>query len=179
MALATPADVAAALGRTLTPEETARANQLLAIATEAVSAATGGYRFEPGAYTVCRAVRDGRIRLPAKVASVSTVSAVDTATGAATPLTGWELHGNTVYAVKACTAEVAFTVTDAVPDVIVALVAGVAAATLSRPQSEAHQLVAGQFSVSFAESSGRVWFSKSDKAILSRYRPPKPAVSLL
>lgn len=178
MTLATPADVATALGGTLDPAQTGRVEQLLRIASEAVLTATDGFRFEPGTYTTRRKVHGGRVRIPARVESVTTVSAVNPTTGAPTPITGWTLYGSTLYGVKACTAEVTFEVTEAVPKSIADLVAGVVAATLSGPAVGAQSLGAGPFTVSFADSSGRVWFSKSDKAILARYRGPKRAIDL-
>lgn len=179
MALATLADVETAIGRTLSGEESGRVGQLLETASAAVSAETGGFRFEPGSYTVQRRVRGGRVRLPAKVDSVTSVSSVNTDTGVTTPIAGWTLSGNTVYAVDACTAEIAFTVTAGVPASIVALVAGVATATMAGPAAGVESLGTGPFSVSFIDGSGRVWFSKTDKAILCGFRLPKPAIALL
>lgn len=177
--LATASDVEAALGRTLLDTESDRVNQLLEIASEAVRTETGGFRFSPGTYTVRRIVRHGRIRLPARVDSVSTVSAVDPETGAASPILGWTAYGSTVYGVAACTAEVTFTVTKGVPSSIAALVAGVVSATMSTPQTGAKSAGAGPFTFSFMDGSGRVWFCKSDKAILALYRLPKSAIELL
>lgn len=179
MTLATPADVEAAIGRGLTAEETGRVGQLLETASAAVTEEAGGFRFEPGDYTVQRRVRSGRVCLPARVGAVTSVFAVDPETGATTPITGWNLSGNTVYGVNACTAEIVFTVITGVPPKIVALVAGVVAATVSMPTGGAQSMGAGPFTVSFVDGSGRVWFSKSDKAILARFRPPKPAIGLL
>lgn len=179
MTLATLADVETAIGRGLTEAETGRVEQLLETASAAVGEEAGGFRFEPGDYTVQRRVRGGRVRLPARVDSVASVSSVNAETGVATPITGWALSGNTVFAVNACLAEIAFTVTAAVPTKIVALAAGVVAATISMPASGAQSMGAGPFTVSFVDGSGRVWFSKTDKAILARFRPPKPAIGLV
>lgn len=178
MTLATPADVETAIGRSLTPAETGRVGQLLETASAAVTEEAGGFRFEPGDYTVQRRVCSGRVRLPAKAASVASVSSVNTETGVTTPITGWNLSGNTVYGINACTAEITFTVTAAVPTKVVALVAGVVAATVSMPTGGAQSMGAGPWTVSFVDGSGRVWFSKTDKAILSRFRLPKPAIGL-
>lgn len=177
--LATSSDVETAIGRSLTGPETARVAQLLATASDAVTAEANGFRFAPGDYTAARRVRRGRIRLPAKVDSVTSVSGVDERTGLATPLTGWTLAGNTVYGVDACMAIVEFTVTAAVPATVVALVAGVVAATVTGPVAGAQSMGAGPFTVSFVDGTGRVWLSKSDKAILARFRSPKPAIELV
>ena len=177
--LATQTDVEAALGRDLATSEEGRAAQLLATASEAVSAETNRYRFEPGTYTVRRKVHSGRVKIPAKVDSVASVASVDPDTGAPTPLTGWNLYGSTVYGIQACTAEIQFTVTEAVPAAVVAIVAGAVSATLSGPQQGASSETVGPWSVSYVDGSGRVWFSKSDKAILAKYRQPKHAVTLL
>lgn len=179
MTLATSADVEVAIGRSLAGAETDRVDQLLEIASAAVTAEAGGFRFAPAGYTVRRSVHRGRVRLPAKVAAVTAVSAVNRETGATTALDEWSLVGNTVYGIDACTAEIAFTVTADVPASIVAIVAGIVAATVSSPLGGAKSMDAGPFSVSFVDGSGRVWLSKSDKAILARYRPPKAAIGLV
>lgn len=179
MALATLADVESAIGRSLTPTETERVEHLLDTASAAAIREADGYRFMPGSYTVQRRVHGGRVPLPAQVASVTSVSSVDTETGVTAPLTGWTLLGNTVYAVDACTALIAFTVTADVRDAIVALIAGVVAATVAQPTSGAQSMGVGPFSASFVDGAGRVWFSKTDKAILAGYRQPRPAIALL
>lgn len=179
LALATPADVEIALGRTLAATEVGRVEQLLQTASAAAADTAGGFRFAPGDYTVRRRVHRGRVLLPATVESVTSVSSVDSETGATTTLTGWALAGNAVYGIDACDAEIAFTVTADVPDKIVALVAGAVAATVSSPAGGAQSMDAGPFSVSFVDGSGRVWLSKTDKATLCRFRPPKPAIGML
>ena len=86
-ALAIISDVEAGLGRSLTTAEIPRANALLALASAHVeSGDVTGYRFAPGAYTVGRKVRDGKVKLPAKVATVAAVRAVDQSNGAVTVL---------------------------------------------------------------------------------------------
>lgn len=177
--LATQADVAKALTRPLDPSESDRVDFLLATASDAVNAETGGFRFEPGDYTIRRKVNGGRVKIPARVDSVTSVSAVDPNTGAPTPITGWTLYGSTLYGVKTCTAEISFTVTEALPKSVVSIVAGAVAATLSGPIEGASSETVGPWTRSYVDGSGRVWFSKSDKAILAKYRQPKRSVTLL
>lgn len=177
--LATLADVETALGGPVDQAKTGRVEQLLRIASDAVLSATGGFQFEPGTYTSCRKVHCGRVRIPARVESVSAVSSVDPNTGSATPITGWTLRGNTLYGIKACTVDVTYTVAEVVPQTIADLVSGVVAATMSGPPVGASSMDAGIYRVSFVDSSNRVWFSKSDKAILARYRGPKRSIELI
>ena len=177
-AIATTADVVAALGRSLTTAEPDRATALLLLATAAVEAETRR-RFAPGTYTVGRKVRAGKVSLPATVDTVTEVRSVDQTTGTAQVLTGYTTRGRTIYGLPACFVEVDFTVTEAPPAEVVGVVAGIAAATISGPPVGASQESAGPFSVSYADSSGRVWLSASDKAILCRFRQPKSALELL
>ncbi len=179
MELATTADVETALGRDLTENEIGRVSLLLSTAAEAVAAETNRYRFEPGSYTVRRKVHGGRVKIPAAVDVITAVSSVDPETGAPSPITGWTLYGSTVYGIAACTAEIAFTVTADVPPAIVAIVAGAVASTLASDIQGVSSETVGPWTTSYVDGSGRVWFSKSDKAILARYRQPKHAVTLL
>lgn len=191
MALATTDDVAAALGRALTEAEEPRSESLLETASAAVEMAAGGYRFAPGEYVVTRVPRR-KVRIPAKVDSVESVTLVDDF-GAETVLTAWTLRGSTVYGVlpyrasqthfdlgEPCSLEVeiAFTVTEDVPAAVVSIVAGIVAATISAPPVGATSEGAGPFSISYADSSGRVWLSTSDRAILAKYRTPRSAIEL-
>ena len=180
-ALAIVSDVEAGLGRSLATVEIPRANSLLALASAHVEAETG-YRFAPGSHTVGRKTRDGKVILPAKVAAVTAVRLVDQSTGAVTVLaltTDYTTRGRTVYGLPWGFVEVDFTVTAAVPDEVVKLVAGIVASTLSGPPVGAASESAGTFAISYVNSSGKVWLSASDKAILARYRQPKPALDLL
>ena len=179
-ALAVVSDVEAGLGRSLTTEETPRATSLLVLASAHVeSGDVTGYRFAPGSYTIGRKVRDGKVVLPAKVATIAAVRAVDQSNGAVTVLTGFTSHKRTVYGLSAAFIEVDFTVTAAVPDEVVKLVAGIVASTLSGPPVGAASEGAGPFSISYVNSSGKVWLSASDKAILGKYKQVKPALDLL
>jgi hypothetical protein len=202
-ALATTTDVEGSLGRSLTTDEIPRASSLLTLASAHVeSSPVTGYRFAPGAYTVGREVRSFKIRLPGKVATIAAVRSIDPRTGAATVLvagTNYNNRGSTLYliagyggynwestfAVGPARArmfrtfiEVDFTVTAPVPDEIVNLVAGIVASTLSGPPVGASAETAGPFHISYVNSSGKVWLSASDKAILGRYKQPKPAIDL-
>lgn len=180
-ALAEDSDVEAALGRTLTTEEAARVDSLLTLASAAVSN-EAGYRFAPGNYTVERTVRGRRLRLPAKVATVASVTAVDPCDGTETEVLdeNYNLRGSTLYGLVDCRVVVAFTVTAEVPDEIVQLVAGIVASSItSTPLANVSSETAGPFTTSYVDSSGRVFLSKSDKLILKPYKQPKPALRLL
>lgn len=180
-ALATSADVEAALGRTLTAEESDRVDNLLTLASTAVENESG-YRFAPGDYTVERTVRGRRLRLPAKVATVESVTAVDICDGTETEVLeeNYNLRGSTLYGLLDCRVFVDFTVTEDAPAAIVAMVAGVVASSItSTPLANVSSETAGPFTTSYVDSSGRVFLSKSDKLILKPYRQPKPALRLL
>ena len=203
-ALAIVSDVEAGLGRSLTAEEIPRANSLLTLASVHVeSSAVTGYRFAPGAYTVGREVRTFKIKLPAKVAAVTGVRNINQRTGDSTDLTAgvnYTTRGSYLYLLTGYGGynresafaevdymrshmfrpfvEVDFTVTAPIPDEVVTLVAGIVASTLSGPPVGASAETAGPFHISYVNSSGKVWLSASDKAILSRYKQPKPALDL-
>lgn len=180
-ALAIVSDVEAGLGRSLTTDEIPRATALLALASAHVEAETG-YRFAPGAYTVGRRTRDGKVILPGTVATIAAVRSLDQDTGAVATLaltTDYTTHGRTLYGLRVAFVEVDFTVTEPVPEVISQLVAGIVASTLSGPPVGAASEGAGPFSISYVNSSGKVWLSASDKAILGRYKQLKPALDLL
>lgn len=181
-ALADDSDVVAALGRALSTEEAARADSLILLASAAVENETG-YRFAPDTYTVERRVRNGKVKIPAAVASVTTVKAIDQHDGAETLLvlgTDYTRRGSTLYGLSACWVEVVFVVTAAVPDVIVALVASIVANTIVTGATAAvSSVTAGPFSTSYVDSNGRVYLSKSDKLILAPYRQPRPAIGLV
>src|SRR5688572_14101471 len=101
MALATVPDVQKALGRPLESAEVDRTQNLLALASSAVEIETG-YKFAPGTYTVGRKPRDGKVRLPAAVASVETVTAVDQSTGNESTVTDYTRRGATLYGLSDC-----------------------------------------------------------------------------
>lgn len=179
MTLATTADVAKALGRSLTAAETDRATQLLEVASSEAVQAAGGYAFAPGSYTRTLLARDCKTSVRAKVATVGTVRAVDSVTGAETVLTGWTSRGSRLYQLG-CDGEVEvdFTVTDAIPVEVVAVVAGIVAATIGSPPVGAESESAGPFSISYVDSSGRVWLSASDRRTLGKYRRGPRAIRL-
>lgn len=181
-ALATSPDVEAALGRTLTTEEADRVDSLILLASAAVSN-EAGYRFAPDTYTIERRVRNGKVKIPATVASVTSVKAIDQCDGSETLLvlgTDYTRRGSTLYGLSDCWVEVVFVVTADVPDVIVALVASIVANTVVTGATAAVSTVtAGPFTTSYVDSNGRVWLSKSDKLILAPYKQPKPAIGLI
>lgn len=180
--LATTTDVANSLGRSLTAgAETSRATALLLLASAAVEVETG-YRFAPGSYTAGRKPRSGKVRLPAKVATVAAVREVDQSTGAATTLTlttDYTTRNGVLYGLSACFVEADFTVTAAIPTEVVGIVAGIVASTMSGPPVGAASEAAGPFSISYVNSSGKVWLAASDKAILRKYKQARPALDLL
>lgn len=197
--LADISDVEAGLGRSLATEEIPRANSLLILASAEVEAETR-YRFAPGDYTITRKMpNNGRFRIPASVDStVVAVRLVDQYRGVVTDLTAYTVHRGIIYGLYLGTGiygyrpdqsfatlpyrsrlvEIDFTVATAIPEVIVALVAGIVASTMSGPPVGASAESAGPFRLSFVNSSGKVWLSASDKAILARYKQPKPAIDL-
>lgn len=181
-ALADQPAVEAALGRTLTSGEVDRVEPLLLLASSFVEARTG-FRFAPGEYTVGRKVRRGRVSLLARVDSVDEVREVDERSGEVTTLTvvaDYTTRGRTVYGLGSrCFVEVDFTVTEAVPDEIVALVAGLVASVVEAPAANVESETAGPFQVSYMTSSGRVYLAESDKAVLKRYTQPRPAIDTL
>jgi hypothetical protein len=181
-ALAVSGDVAVALGRTLTTEEDARADSLILVASAFVEEWTG-YRFAPGEYTVGRKVRRGRVVLPATVATVDEVREVDQCDGSVETLTvttDYTTRLRTIYGLGSRQfVEVDFTVTAEVPPVVVALVAGMVAATLEAPAANVSSETAGPFQTSYIDSSGRVFLAVSDKATLRPYRQVRPAMDAL
>ncbi len=183
-ALATIADVAEALQRDLTDEEEAAAEGLLEVASGAVEAATGRL-FAKGTYTVSRRVSTApaSLRLPAKVASVTSVSVLDECDGSLTTVdaSSYTLRNSTIYGLRCYRGrevEVTFVVSDAVPDDIVALVAGVVAGRLASPAAGITSELIGPHQVTFGNNSGRIYFSASDNAVIRRYRRPGAAIRL-
>jgi len=205
-ALAIISDVESALGRSpgsLTVEENLRATSLLLLASMAVESETNQYRFAPGSYTIGRGVRTFKIKLPAKVAAITGVRNINQRTGDATDLVAginYTTRGSYLYLLTGYGGynresafaevdymrshmyrpfvEVDFTVTAPIPDEVAGIVAGIVASTMSGPPVGASAEHAGPFSISYVNSSGKVWLSASDKAILGRYKQPKPALDL-
>lgn len=177
MALATITNLEAALGRSLSAEETTRGEYLLRSAEAAILAETR-WRFE-GEHTIARRPHQGRITIPALAPTVSEVREVDETDGTATVLTDWTLRGRTIYGLTgSCLVEVDFAVADGtVPQEITDLTAGIAAASLPTTAGVS-QASAGSFQVSYVDATGRVYFSKSDKLILAKYRTPRRAIQL-
>lgn len=198
---ATTADVEDALGRSLTDEELAKANHYLFLASALVAKETNNYRFVPGDYTIGRYVHTRKVKLPAKVGSVSAVRLVNQIDGSVTTLvstTQYNLRGKTLYLRGVGSndnrfpfsefrmydvrvfVEVDFTITEPVPMDIVRITAGIVATTIAQPMTGSTAEVSGAYSVSQISSSGKVWLSSSDKAILERYKSQtKPSLDLL
>jgi len=189
-ALATVADVAKCLGRPLSgTEEEGRAETLLLLASAAFET-EAGYLFSPGTYNVGRRVHKGKVKLPAVVDSVTSVTSVDQTDGSTDVLSGYTLHRNTLYGLDGVVVdrpvrnpyplfvEVVFVVAEEtpIPALIVNLVANCVARTLAGPPVGASSETAGPFSVSYVNSSGDVYISKSDRLILSRYKQPENAI---
>lgn len=174
--LADTSDVEAMLGRPLAVGEDERAAGLLVLASAEVEAFTRR-KFATGAYSMSRVVRSGRVRLPAAVAEVTAVRAINT-DGSESEVAGYTVRGSTVYGLSGCEVVVDFTVTAAVPDPVVRVVAGMVAATLEAPPVGVSADIAGPFAQPLVASSGRIWMTKTDREILSRYALPKPAIAL-
>lgn len=181
-ALATTADVAASLGRSLTAEEEGRAAKLLVLASKAVLNRTR-FRFLPGTYTITRRPVDGQIKIPATIAALTSVTSVNQRTGVGTLLTAdadYTRRGRVLFGLDSYVKlEIVFTVSAAVPEEIVALVAGIVASTIAGPPVGASSEQAGPFVVSYVNSSGRVYLADSDKQILQPWVQPKLAADLL
>lgn len=183
-ALATVDDVAEALQRSLTSEEEDAAGGLIELASAAVESATHRL-FAPGTYTVTRKVpvNSPRLRLPASVASVTSVGLIDSRNGTLTTLSSslYTLRNSTLYGLncyRGREVEITFTVTASVPDEIVALVAGVVAGRLALPAAGVTSELIGPNQVTFGNNSGRIYFSASDNAVMRRFRLPGSAIRL-
>lgn len=180
MALASPSDVSAAIGRQLSGDEVARAILLLESASRVIETKTGR-RFEPGSYTVGRKVRRGRVMLPAANPTVTAVRSVDQRTGTTAVVAGddWNVVGATLYVRShPCFVQVDFTTEDPVPDAIIALAAGVVGGLITMPAAGVTSEMAGPYQVTFGNNSGRIFFSASDQEVIDSYRLPTYPVSL-
>lgn len=183
-ALATTTNVAASLGRSLVAgDETTRATSMLLTASRAVER-TAGYRFLPGSYTIKRITTgDLRLELPGDVATIAQVRDIDQYDGAATILTlttDYTVRGSRIYLMQYhAELEIDFTTTAAVPDEIVTLVANMVARSLAGPPVGASSESAGPFSISYVNTSGDVYLSKTDKLILGGYKQIRPAVAVI
>lgn len=180
--LATREDVEAGLGRSLTADEYARADALLVLASAHVEVTTRA-RFGPGPHTVGRRVRSGRVRLPGKASTVDEVRNIDECDGTATVLTvgvDYTARGRVVYGLGSrAYVEVDFTIAEDTPAPVVEVVAGIVASTIAGPPIGTASQSAGTYQVSYVNSTGKVWLSASDKAILGRYTNPTPAIDLV
>ena len=195
---ATTSDVATVLGRSLASTETLHVSNLILLASQMAAEETNNYRFAPGDYTIGRFLTSRHILLPAaSTLSVTAVRKIDQTTGAATLLTSgthYNTRGRTIYILNGSTSdvrfsfdiprlnplfwEIDFTVTDAIPTEIVALVIGIVTSTFTDPMTAASN-DGGSFAVSRVSSTGKVWFSASDKMILRKYKQTKNALEVI
>ena len=197
--LATVEDLAARLGRDLTPDEQARAGALLADASALVRRYTG-QRFEspPVTETVILRARGGEVRLPQRpVLSVDAVLAVVGLAGVAdVPVVGWRWDGRDLVHVDVCDDVVinlpailddvenyrprSYRVTyqhgyDEVPDDVVAVVCAATLRTLTAP-TMAGGVVAetiGGYSYRLADGTAggvAVTLNGADREALAPYR---------
>lgn len=172
VALATPADVEAELGRSLTSVEQARVETALESASDYVRTETGR-KWSAGTYTVARRPRDGRVHLdsPATVTAVVSVDAL----GAETTLTDYTLRGSTIYGLGyADRVEVTYTSTGDVPDEVMRVVAAMAAREITegRPQgATSYSVTTGPFgeSATFDEPTDSAEPTRAEMKILARY----------
>lgn len=175
-------DVESSLGRSLSAEETPRAEKLIRLASAHVEDVTRT-RLAPGTYTVGRRVRSGKVRVPGDAATVDAVREIDQQDGTATSLTlttDYTVRGRTIYGLFGREyVEIDFTISAPIPDDIIDVVSGIVAATISGPPIGVSAESAGTLSVSYVNSSGKVWLSASDKAILNRYTTPRLALNLI
>lgn len=181
---ATIADVEFMLGRTLTIYEHPHVNSLITLASALVDSETNQYAFEVGSHTVGRVVRNCRVMLSGKVASVDEVRVINKSDGSATVLVlddDYTVRGREVFFCSGSNyfAEVDFTVDAPIPDDIVSLVAGVVSSTLSDPMLAAANAMAGAYPVSKVTSSGKVWLSGAEKAILKKYKQPRASLDIV
>jgi|GEM_PF-3004935 len=180
MSLATTTDVSNSLGHSLTSDQNLRATSLLILASAFVTTHTG-FRFASGTYTIGRCLFErGKVKIPAGTPTGIAVRQIDPYTGTATTLTlatDYTVRGRMIYGVSG-DLEIDFTTNAAVPPVIVNLVAGMVAATMGGPATGVQSETAGAFAVSYVASSGKVFLSASDKAILGPWIQSKSAIVL-
>jgi hypothetical protein len=178
MALATSADVAAYLGRSLTDEESTKFASTLVLVASAIKDYTG-FRFEPGSYTISRVPRRGKVKVPAISPTVTAVAEVDEWDGSETAITDYTTRGATIYGLSYERVEVSFTAAAAVPDEIVTLAASLVGSVFAGPGVGVASEMTGPFQVSYVDNSGKVWFGATDKLILRKYKQLAASVSLV
>ncbi len=179
MSLASTTDVGNAMGGPLTTAQATRATSLLVIASSFVATHTG-FRFAAATYTIGRCA-SGKVKIPAMTPTAIVVRQINSYTGAATTLilgTDYTVRGRTIYSLHG-EVEVDFTTAASVPTTIKELVAGMVAATMSGPAAGVQSETAGPFQVSYIASSGKVFLSASDKAVLGPWVQPKTAIVVL
>lgn len=165
-ALATPADVAAELGRSLTDAETSRVDSLLDRASAYVRAETGR-RYQAGAHTVRRHARGGRIVLD-DAASVQAVRAVYD-DGSTSVLAEYTLRGSALYGLDlSCWVEVDYTATGTVPDEIRGVTAALVARMLTSPQAGLSARQAGPLMEQYRTVSDTA--TEADRVVLQAHR---------
>jgi hypothetical protein len=172
------AEVSAALGRTLDTAEQARAAALIPLASAHIEAYTGR-RFTPGPHTCGRVVRCGQVQLPSvTVDSVTTIQTLNMATGDVQEITDWVMRGNTIYRLPCGYVLIDYIAGSGIPVDVAGVAAGMVAAAVETPAGSPTSETIGPFSMSFNSQSGRVWLSKSDRAILGRYKQTLAAMLL-
>lgn len=198
---ATRADVEMILGRVLTASEYPHVNSLLNLASALIDAETNQYAFAPGSYTIGRTVRNRRVVLPGKIASIDAVRRINKLYGTVTNLvagSNYNSHGREIFFIsllstdsqfhgseadylynKFIFVEVDFTVSVPIPDEVVSLAAGIVSSVISDPMLAAANAIAGSYPVAKVSSSGKVWLSASDKKILRKYKQLPPALDLI
>jgi hypothetical protein len=172
MALATIADVEARLGRDLTVEETAKATAWLEDAS-ALFVQRSIQQFEVGESTVRLFPKDGIVRLVQR--PVISITSVDDINGNPVDFT-WDGFG-TLYDIGT---ELPLKITyehgsATIPDVVVAVVAGMVARTLSiagDAVAGVSQQTVGPFSQTYATWAvgGQVMLSPAEAAVADSYR---------
>ncbi len=164
-ALATRPDVEVDIGRALTAEESSRVERVLDRASAYVRAQTGR-RYQAGATTVRRRVRDGRIVLDDPT-SVQAVREVNTGV-AATTLIGWILDGDAVLGLDGCWVEVDYTSAGDVPTEIRDVTAALAGRLLTAPALGLSARQAGPLLEQYRTVSDAA--TEADRAVLERHR---------
>lgn len=175
-ALATVADVEARLGRSLSVEETAKAEVLLTDASALVVSYTG-QRFLTGQAVNLLRIKQNKIRLTQR--PVTAVNDVTDTDGNELPFV-WDNFQTVTVDCSVAPNQTHVIVdynfgTANAPDDVVAVVSGMVARTISIPTEAVagiQQQTVGPFSVTYANWAvgGQVLMSPADREVLDRYR---------
>jgi hypothetical protein len=181
MALATISDVEARLGRPLTVEETAKAEAWLQDAS-ALFVQQSIQKFETGESTVLLIPKDGIVRLIQR--PVIAVTNVEDINGAPVDFT-WDGFQSLYDLGTTLPVKVTYEHgSDTIPDVVVAVVAGMVARTILIPSGAASgisQQSAGPFSQTYATWAvgGQLKLSPADEQVAKSYAPKLMGTSSL